>query len=218
MERRSACSKGTSAYMSAYTQNERHGHGYQRMRTQRHVEWCLRARARALARFVFSCGAWDAGGIVVINTCNPSNFMKCAFFRTWVRPHLLQELDSLIVIADSDIPRVAFLGYEPSFFSHALMACPKKRKFQKKKKERKEEEKRERERKKKKLEKRGNGWCCNTSTWSATTWDRPPIARKHAHMFGDTVAQLILSSKNPTSAVRFDHSQSHLSHTHSQYK
>ena len=84
-----------------------------------------------------------------------------------MRPHLLQELDSLIVIADSDIPRVAFLGYEPSFFSHALMACPKKRKFQKKKEKRKrkeEEEKRERERKKKKLEKRGNGWCCNTST------------------------------------------------------
>lgn len=94
--------------------------------------------------------------------------MKCAFFRTWVRPHLLQELDSLIVIADSDIPRVAFLGYEPSFFSHALMACPKKRKLKKKKEKRKrkeeEEGKRERERKKKKLEKRGNGWCCNTST------------------------------------------------------
>lgn len=67
--------------------------------------------------------------------------MKCAFFRTWVRPHLLQELDSLIVIADSDIPRVAFLGYEPSFFSHALMACPKKRKLKKKRKREKEKKK-----------------------------------------------------------------------------
>lgn len=58
-----------------------------------------------------------------------------------MRPHLLQELDSLIVIADSDIPRVAFLGYEPSFFSHALMACPKKRKLKKKRKREKEKKK-----------------------------------------------------------------------------
>lgn len=67
-----------------------------------------------------------------------------------MRPHLLQELDSLIVIADSDIPRVAFLGYEPSFFSHALMACPKKRKREKKKG--KEKKKRRRRKKRERAE------------------------------------------------------------------